>query len=140
MARLSREEVLMEHAKVAALRATCSRQSVGVVIAHDGRVLVSGYNGAPAGMPHCFHDRDEPCEISVHAEANAIAYAARYGIKVEGAELYTTFSPCLACGQLVINAGITRVFYGAYHRDQRGLELIRMAGIETVHFFVPEVI
>src|SRR5213596_3751468 len=59
--RPSRNTVLMNHAWVAALRATCPRQSVGVVIARDGRVLVTGYNGAPAGMKHCEH----PCDCSL---------------------------------------------------------------------------
>ena len=148
--RPSRNQMLMEHARVAAQRATCSRQSVGVVIARDGRVLVTGYNGAPTGMPHCDHGctcqpsstTDEhfpgckassPCEVSVHAEANAIAYAARWGIKIEGAELFTTFSPCLACGQLIVNAGITKVVYATLHRDRRGLELCQKAGIEVVY-------
>jgi len=140
--------MLMEHAEVAAKRATCSRQSVGVVIAREGRVLVTGYNGAPAGMPHCEHKCDchqihrtgvklqpgshdpdcgaiKPCEVSVHAEANALAYAARYGIRIESAELFTTFSPCLACGQLMINSGLSRVVYGQKHRDTRGLELLQ---------------
>lgn len=154
--RPSRNELLMEHARIAAKRATCSRQSVGVVIARQGRVLVTGYNGAPAGMPHCNHEcscsqsyrqtvtwklpehqstclTDKPCEISVHAEANAIAYAARWGIKIEGAELFTTFTPCLACGQLIVNAGITRVIFAEFHRDTRGCKLCQNAGIEVVN-------
>jgi dCMP deaminase len=160
--RPTRNQTLMNHARVAAARATCSRQSVGVVIAREGRVLVTGYNGAPAGMDHCVHECDcaswdsagyisgpnppinrvevhlgrcalhNACTISVHAEANAIAYAARWGIQIEGAELFTTFSPCLPCGQLIINSGITRVVYGGVHRDQRGLTLCELAGIKIV--------
>jgi dCMP deaminase len=147
--RPTRDETLMEHARVVAKRATCSRQSVGVVIAREGRVLVTGYNGAPAGLDHCHHGCDcgssdpgrhwpgcrskEPCTIAVHAECNAIAYAARWGIRVEAAELFTTFSPCLPCGQLIVNSGITRVVYGALHRDRRGLQLCEKAGIEVVY-------
>jgi len=134
--------------QVAAHRATCQKQSVGVAIARDGRVVVTGYNGAPAGMPHCEHhctcdtgiglhepmvnranhdsccDWNIPCTNAVHAEANAIAYAARWGIPVEGGTLFTTFSPCLACGQLIVNAGLTRVVFLKRHRDERGLVLL----------------
>lgn len=146
--------MLMRMAEVVSLRSTCSRQSVGVILARDGRVLSSGYNGAPAGMPHCDHTCDcgaeemgrkeharstnfacasvRPCEISVHAECNAIAFAARYGVSTESATLVTTFSPCLACAQLAINAGITRVVWGRPHRDQRGLDLLNRSDLVAV--------
>src|SRR4051794_21490938 len=81
--RPSREELLVEHAKLVATRSTCSRLQVGCVISREGRILVSGYNGAPARMPHCVHDYDcivahghaefcsslKPCIVAVHAEA-----------------------------------------------------------------------
>lgn len=151
--RPERDVLLMGHAHLASLRATCSRQSVGVVIARSSRILVTGYNGAPAGMTHCDHSCDcawrfnwdhptnpmtdheqectsrRACYVSVHAEANAIAYAARWGIRLEGSTLVTTHSPCLACGQLVVNAGIDTVIWGTEHRDMRGLELVRNAGL-----------
>jgi len=149
--RPSRDELLVEHARVVAQRSTCSRLSVGAVVSRDGRILVTGYNGAPAGMPHCNHDCDcgypgeggllfegkhlsncageAPCTVSVHAECNAIAYAARLGIAVEGAQLTTTHSPCLSCSQLIINAGITRVLYNFEYRDKAPLDLLRSAGI-----------
>src|SRR5687767_3879721 len=109
--RVSRDQMLMEVAQAVAKRGTCSRKQVGVVVARDGRVLVTGYNGTPAGMAHCRHDYQtgEPCIDSVHAEANAIAFAARHGAKLDGAEMFTTYSPCLACAKLIINAGIVRV-------------------------------
>ena len=151
--------MLIDIAEVVAQRSTCSRASVGVVIARDGRPLVTGYNGAPAGMPHCEHECDcdpniirkwgeregtpihwqqcasrQPCSIAVHAEANAIAYAARWGISLEGAELYSTLVPCLPCAQLVINSGVIRVHYRVEYRDGRGLTLLQNAGIETHHW------
>lgn len=156
--RPSRDEMLMAHAKVAAMRATCSRAQVGVVIAREGRILSTGYNGAPSKMPHCDHtcdckregytlpgeklphvDDDEmqcnslkPCLISVHAEANAIAYAARHGMALEGAHLFSTWAPCNSCSQLIINAGITRVVFENNYRDPRGLDLLAAAGIALV--------
>jgi dCMP deaminase len=110
-----------------------------VVLARDGRILVQGYNGAPAGMPHCEHPDGEVsvsgskgCEIAVHAEANAIAYAARLGIRLEGAEMYTTLSPCVACAMLIINAGITCVYAAQIYRDLAGVELLSSGGIDVV--------
>lgn len=139
--------MLMEIALTVSKRSTCSRASVGVVIARDGRPLVTGYNGAPAGMDHCNHDCDcdplhypveyhslacatnQPCTISVHAEANAVAFAARWGISLEGAEVFTTLVPCLSCAQILINSGINRVISHADYRDGRGLALLEKAGI-----------
>lgn len=121
--RPSQDQVIFIVAHAQASRGTCQRAQVGTAIARDGRVLVTGYNGAPAGLPHCDHQGaerflpDRPCLNAVHAEANALAYAARYGIAVEGADLFTTRHPCIACGQLIVNAGIKRVVVGSQHRQ-----------------------
>jgi len=134
--RPSREETLMEVAELYARRSTCSRAHVGVVIAHDGRILSTGYNGSPAGMSHCDHSSDPPdypgCRAAVHAEANSIAFAAKHGIRLLSAELYTTFSPCLACAQLIINAGIARVYIRNEYRLQDGEILLKLAGIDII--------
>jgi len=147
--RASVDLVLMQSAKLWESRSTCSRNRVGVVIAKDGRMLGSGYNGAPAGMPHCEHpvleDRLGPgplsqrlvarvgegtgCRIAVHAEANAIAYCARNGVAIEGGTIYTTLSPCYSCSQLVISAGLVRVVYGRAYRDPEGITLLDRAGL-----------
>lgn len=136
--RITREEMLMGMAHIASLRGTCSRGKVGVVIAKDGRVLSTGYNGAPAGMPHCTADNHPPitstCSLSMHAEANAIAYAAREGVRVIGADLYTTFSPCVPCAMLIVNAGISRVVYLKEYRIPDGLDLLSRAGVLHEHF------
>src|SRR5687767_4618485 len=109
------DQVLMNVAREMARRGTCSRQRVGAVVARDGRILTSGYNGSPRGMLHCVHPPGETshvrgvdaptCTLAVHAEANAVAFAARHGIALDGATLYTTLSPCVPCAQLVVNAG-----------------------------------
>lgn len=155
--RISRQQMLMGMAEVAARRSTCARSQVGVVIALDSRPLVSGYNGAPAGMPHCDHTctclpniirggesmiwraqlheigcpAGDPCDIAVHAEANAIAFAARHGVKLEGSTLFVTLSPCVPCAKLIINAGIVEVVYSTVYRDDAGIGLLNTAGVKA---------
>lgn len=155
MERPTRDEVLMDHARLVATRSTCSRLNVGAVGARQGRLLVSGYNGAPSGTAHCSHECTcrtggdykeghewgcatiSPCQRSVHAEANVIAFAARWGISLEGAELFTTHSPCLTCAQLIVNSGIIRVVYGELFRTVEGLKLLEEAGIKCIMFGCP---
>lgn len=130
---------LLEVARVMALRSTCSRAAVGAVIAVDGRVCATGFNGAPRGLPHCLHPPGERsadgsvaaigCETSVHAEANAIVFAARHGVPILGATLYTTLTPCVPCALLVLNAGIVRVVSAVRYRDETGMHLLADAGI-----------
>lgn len=134
--RPSREITLMGVAELYALRSTCSRAHVGVVIATEGRILSTGYNGSPAGMPHCDHSNDpldySGCRAAVHAEANAIAFSAKYGLRLSGSELYTTFSPCLACAQLIVNAGIVTVYIKNEYRLKDGEILLESAGIDIM--------
>ena len=127
--------MLMEMAKLLAKRSTCTRRQVGALAAIEGRVLATGYNGAPSGQPHCI-DRgycitgeDGGCRDSVHAEANLVAFAAKHGIALRGATVYTTCAPCIDCAKLLINAGIAQVVYGELYRDSRGLELLKSSGI-----------
>lgn len=137
--RPSMDQTLLDTARVMARRGTCSRRQVGVVIALDDRVCSTGFNGAPRGMTHCVHPSDErsendaptapTCSWAVHAEANAVAFAARFGIALDGATLYTTLSPCVVCAQLVVNAGITRVVCAVRYRDATGINLLGEAGV-----------
>ena len=132
MTRISRDHMLLAIAEVVAHRGTCSRLRVGAVASREGRVLSTGYNGAPKGLPHCDHSGStDPlgCVVSVHAEANAVAFAARYGVSLDGAELHLTHSPCVACAHLIINSGIARVVYDESYRITAGVDLIGAAGI-----------
>ena len=70
------------------------------------------------------------CKNATHAEANAIAAAAKQGISTEGATCYTTVSPCATCARLLIAAGITRVVAAEAYRDLSGWDLLIDAGIE----------
>lgn len=132
------QSILMGTAQAFAMRSTCSRAQVGAVIARDGRIISTGYNGAPAGMPHCDHSGDgayrqkQPCQKAVHAEVNAIAWAARVGSATDGAEMYCTHAPCATCAKLIVNAGIATVYFGQDYRNDEGLHLLRDAGVQLM--------
>lgn len=132
MTRPTRIETLLHVAALYAERSTCNRLHVGAVIARSGRILATGYNGPPSGMDHCEHEEWEgPCMLAVHAESNAIAFAARHGVTTDLCELYVTHSPCHNCAKLIINAGIKAVYYSTEFRDLHGIDLLEMAGVET---------
>jgi dCMP deaminase len=133
--RITRETMLTEIATVVSRRSTCPRKAVGAVIAIDGRILSLGYNGTPAGLPHCTEvgcnvGPDGGCTRAVHAELNAIAFAAKQGISLDGSTLYVTISPCLKCAQAIINAGIIGVWYLKMYRDLSGISLLEEAGVD----------
>ena len=135
--RLGREEMFSALAQVVALRGTCRRAQVGVVIVQNRRVISMGYNGSPSGMPHCDEHgceiSDGGCIRSIHAEANAILWAARYGIPIEGAELFSTHSPCLNCAKLIVGSGITKVWFRMAYRDVSGIDLLDRCGVKVLH-------
>lgn len=124
-------------------RGTCKRAYVGAVISIEGRPISAGYVGAPSGLPHCLSVGCEigthnGCTRTVHAEANAIAFAAKYGTSTDRSELHCTHSPCLPCAKLIVNAGIRRVVYENRYRDESGLELLQAAGIEVTELPAPQ--
>lgn len=134
MSRISRDEMFMQIAHITAMRGTCGRGKVGAVIVKDNRVISMGYNGVPSGMKHCKHEYqshssvmaidDNGCKEAVHAEANAIVFAARAGISIEGSTIYCTHSPCITCADLIINAGIKALKYTHPYRDSEGINRI----------------
>jgi dCMP deaminase len=134
--RLSRDATQLIIAQVIAERGTCRRKKVGAVLAKEGRILSTGYVGAPSGLPHCDEsncDPGSPCRRTIHAEANTIAWAARNGVATEGSTLYTTLSPCIDCAKLIINAGIELVIYSELYRDPAPIDLLHEVGIGTIH-------
>lgn len=154
MKRPSTDWVLMNSAFLWKQRSTCTRAQVGAVISRNGRILASGYNGAPSGMEHCSHEcicreirvladgephfdgcpSQQPCKNVVHAEANAFAFAARYGVGVQGADLHTTRVPCMTCAGMIINAGIGRVVWHEEHREMEGFLRLSEAGLEVIRW------
>ena len=142
MSRVSWDRYFMNLAREAATRSTCPRKSVGAIVVRDKAILATGYNGSIRGLEHCTEigclmDNGH-CVRTVHAEANAILQAARHGPSVDGASIYVTASPCWDCFKLIANAGISRVLYGEFYRDERIKEFAREAGIELVHLGLEE--
>lgn len=133
MYRPSRDEVGMLAAMTAALRSTCGRRAVGAHISLEGRPIASGYAGPPSGDPHCDAEcvcrNSQGCRRTIHAEQNAIAWAARRGTSINGATLYVTLSPCWECAGLIINSGIVRVVYLEEYRNPDGIIRLRNSGI-----------
>lgn len=102
-------------------------------------ILATGYNGAPAGLRHCDHSAGGDmlaghCARSTHAEQNAIVQAARHGISIEGATLYSTDNPCLTCAKLLINAGVVRIVYEQAYPDPLAAEMLSEAGVALDRF------
>ena len=124
--RPSWDEYFLWLAKVAATRATCDRKHVGAVLVKGKSVLSTGYNGSIEGAPHCDEVghlmEDGHCVRTVHAEANAVAHAARNGTPIDGATCYCTFSPCWPCIRLLANAGIKKVIYSEQYRPDDKIE------------------
>ena len=124
-------------------RSTCTRAKVGAVIVRDKNILATGYNGAPAGLPHCLDvgclvytsrtpsgELEENCFRTIHAEINAIAQAAKNGSSIRDADIYITHTPCIHCVKVLINTGIRRIFYEREYKRATIEELLRGANID----------
>ncbi len=138
------DEYFMQMAQVVAGRSTCLRRQVGAVIVKDKQILSTGYNGSPSGLTHCAQigclrqklgipsgERSEICR-AVHAEQNALVQAAKHGVAISGADIYTTVQPCVLCTKLIINAGIKRVFFVHTYPDKLALEMAKEAQLELI--------
>jgi len=136
MARSSWDQYFMDIAAQVATRATCDRKHVGAVIVRDRTILSTGYNGSIRGMPHCDEVghmmENGHCVATVHAEANAILQAAKNGVRIDGATLYTTASPCWPCFKLIANSGCVRIVYGEFYRAPRIFEVAGQLKLELV--------
>jgi len=136
----------MDIAAEVSRRSTCLRRHVGAILVVDRRILATGYNGAPAGVPHCSEsgclrqqmdvpsgERHELCR-GLHAEQNSIIQAARYGVRIDGATLYTTHHPCSMCAKVAINAGIRRIVCREDYPDDLGKGLLALGQVKLEVF------
>ena len=142
--RPSWDEYFMGIAEAVSRRSNCMSRKVAAVVVQDKRIVSTGYNGTPRGLPNCNEGGCPRCNSKAdsgtrlgecycsHAEENAIVQAAYHGISVRGATMYCLLSPCLICTKMIINAGIKRVVYGrAYHGIDTSIQLLGMAGVST---------
>ena len=131
-------------------RSTCTRAKVGAVIVRDRSILATGYNGSPAGMPHCLDvgclvyrsqnpngETEENCFRTIHAEINAIAQAARNGSAIRDATAYFTHSPCFHCLKTLVNTGIRTIFYEKPYKLHSLEEIIRHAEVTIQQVQMP---
>ena len=129
-------------AKELSFASKCVSKQVGAVKAKDGRILSTGYNGTPAGYQNCsdfwdgkytkdHHDWSKTYEI--HAEMNAIIWAARKGISIEGATIYVTLEPCSECSKNLIASGIKRIVYEKSYEHTNSQIISRFIKDNNVH-------
>jgi dCMP deaminase len=148
--RPSWDEYFMSIARVVASRSNCVKRKVAAVITRDRRIISTGYNGTPRGTRNCNEGGCPRCNafaeggtrldecLCSHGEENAITQAAFHGVSVRGGTLYTTFSPCLMCTKMIINAGIEEVAYNAsYPLGDVSLALLREAGVKVRQVRLP---
>lgn len=141
--RPSWDQYFMTITRHVAERSTCTRAKVGALIARDKNILASGYNGSPAGMPHCTDvgclvyssttptgEIEENCFRTIHAEINAIAQAAKNGATIRDADIYITHTPCIHCLKVLINTGIRRIFYEQEYKLHTLEEMLRHTAVE----------
>ncbi len=130
------DSYFMKVAYAVSERSTCDRAFVGRVLVLDKRILTTGFNGSPAGQPHCDEIGhllvDGHCIRTIHAETNATIQAALHGVSTRGCTCYVTHFPCISCIKVLINAGVTRLVYRvAYRMDENAVEFLQAAKIDT---------
>ena len=137
------ENYFMRIALEVASRSTCDRKHVGAVVVRDRTILSTGYNGSIKGLAHCDDEghlmENGHCVRTVHAEANAIAQAAKNGVRIEGSEIFITASPCWTCFKLLANSGVTKIYYGEFYKDDRIFNAAKSAKINLQHIDISNI-
>jgi len=149
MHRPSFDEIYMNLAEQLALRSHCVKMKVGAVLTKDTRIISLGYNGPPAGTHNCDEEWPETgcprdskgsCSLALHAEQNAILYAAKNKVDMNGATLYVTLAPCIACARVIFSIGIKKVIYKNSYAEYKGIgieegvEFLKKFGVEVVRW------
>lgn len=124
------DDIFMELAVNLAKRSHCIKRHVGAVLTKDTRIISIGYNGPPSGTHNCdlewpeegcLRDSKGSCSLALHAEQNAILYAVKNKTDVEGATLYVTLSPCIACARIIYTMKINKVIYLKSYAEYKGI-------------------
>lgn len=143
------DEIYMDLASNLSRKSHCVKAQVGAVLTKDTRIVSLGYNGPPAGTHNCDtewpetgcpRDSKGSCSLALHAEQNAILYASKNNVSIEGCTLYVTLSPCLACARIIYTMGIKKVFYLSSYADFKGLpsdegvDFLRRFGVQVEQY------
>ena len=143
------DEIYMELAENLAAKSHCVKAQVGAVLTKDTRIISLGYNGPPAGTYNCDEvwpetgcprDSKGSCSLALHAEQNAILYASKNNVAVEGSTLYVTLSPCISCARVIFTVGIKKVFYKHSYAKYKGIptdegvDFLRRFGVDVQQF------
>ena len=140
LSRISFEDLFVKTTKLVAKRSSCVKAQQAALLIKDNRIISFGYNGPPAGAINCWQDGGEEacgkdsngsCFLGVHAEANAIGYAARNAIATEGCIIYCTMTPCISCAKLVVASGIKEFYYIDEYRLDDGKRFLEYCGIKA---------
>lgn len=140
LSRISFEELFVKTTKLVAKRSSCVKAQQAALLIKDNRIISFGYNGPPAGTLNCLEeggaevcgkDSNGSCFLGVHAEQNAIGYAARNGIDTEGCTIYCTMTPCISCAKLISAAGIKEFYYLTEYRLDDGLRFLEYCGVSV---------
>jgi dCMP deaminase len=149
MTRPAFDDIYMELAVNLAKRSHCIKRHVGAVLTKDTRIISIGYNGPPSGTHNCDEewpatgcptDSKGSCSLAIHAEQNAILYAVKNKTSVDGATLYVTLSPCLACARIIYSMRIVKVIYFNSYAEYKGLasdegvDFLKKFGVEAVRY------
>lgn len=143
------DDIYMKLAEDLALRSHCVKAQVGAVLVKDTRIVSLGYNGPPAGTHNCDEEWPETgcprdskgsCSLALHAEQNAILYAVKNGVNLEGTTLYVTMAPCIACARVILTVGIKKVLYLYSYAEYKnipsdeGVDFLRRFGVEVIRY------
>jgi len=143
------EDIYMDLAESLAVRSHCVKAQVGAVLTKDTRIISLGYNGPPAGTHNCDEvwpdegcprDSKGSCSLALHAEQNAILYASKNGVTIDGSTLFVTLSPCIACARVIYSVGIKKVFFKRSYAQYKGIandegvDFLRKFGVEVVQY------
>jgi dCMP deaminase len=149
MKKPSFDDIYMDLAVNLGQKSHCVKAQVGAVLAKDTRIISLGYNGPPAGTHNCDEvwpetgcprDSKGSCSLALHAEQNAILYAAKNNVSLHGATLYVTLAPCIACARVIYTVGIKKVLYLGSYAEMKGLpteegaDFLRKFGVEVVKY------
>ncbi len=152
MSKPSFDDIYMDLAENLAKRSHCVKAKVGAVLTKETRIVSLGYNGPPAGTHNCDEvwpdegcprDSKGSCSLALHAEQNAILYAAKNNVSIEGSTLYVTLSPCISCARVIYTTGIKKVYYLHSYADFKGLksdegvDFLQKFGVEVVRYKKP---